>query len=167
MRFREFLLLVAVGIGVFAGTIHVLSGNRSNSIVGADGKTIIQVSRDSPSTDASDYTHAQPGKVPDSVPSSLPFSEINAVTDCGYNAQIRLRNPDSYSEKWTWQVISTPERGRYSIIRNFTAENGFGGTVAQHYICLLDSDGKGIEFRIEDGYAGDFSGYGGKWSGIR
>jgi hypothetical protein len=82
------------------------------------------------------------------------FDEIDTVTNCDLAAKRQLLAPDTM-DKHSWMILQHPDLGQVTVLRNFSAQNGFGAQVAQHYRCLVDSpSGKLIEVNIGAGYLG-------------
>ena len=139
------LLVIVLAVGAAWALRQIPAPDHSAASAASPGGHVIVQAANIPKPKAQ-------AEAPQSI---LPFNEIDAVMLCGYNAERRMRNPDSYDEKWGWHLLRHPEKGRYTIVRDFTGENAFGGTVAQHYVCLLDSHGQAIELTIHEGYGAD------------
>lgn len=70
------------------------------------------------------------------------LSEAEIASSCDLAVKSALKSKGSFDTAWSWKFLKDPKSGRVVVLREFEAQNGFGGTISSEYRCLVDAKTK-------------------------
>ncbi len=70
------------------------------------------------------------------------LSEAEIASSCDLAVKSTLKSKGSFDTAWSWKFLKDPKSGRVVVLREFEAQNGFGGTISSEYRCLVDAKTK-------------------------